>query len=199
MDQQVARTGGTSGRADAPRRLVQEIEELFQDFSEPLFAYALSFGRDSCVAQDAVQESFLRYFLVRRRGEPVHNPRAWLARVLRNYLIDESRRDARKAELHLGAGRMDPGPDPYSRARHEEVRGALRLALSPREWECLELRASGMKLKEIASAMGLRPGTVGVLLGRAARKVLRLLHESTAVRTGGDWKRDARNNAATGS
>jgi DNA-directed RNA polymerase specialized sigma24 family protein len=46
--------------------------------------------------------------------------------------------------------------------------------------DCVELRLSGMKQSEIASALGLKIGTVGVLLSRAGKKV------RAAVQPGGD-------------
>ena len=47
--------------------------------------------------------------------------------------------------------------------------------LAPRERECITLRSQGLDYSEIASAMQISIGTVGVLLSRAIRKVKRTL------------------------
>jgi DNA-directed RNA polymerase specialized sigma24 family protein len=36
------------------------------------------------LAQEALQESFMRYFMVRGEGQPIENGKAWLLRVLHN-------------------------------------------------------------------------------------------------------------------
>jgi DNA-directed RNA polymerase specialized sigma24 family protein len=43
--------------------------------------------------------------------------------------------------------------------------------LSPREIECVRLRAEGLRYEEIAGVLGLQSGTVGALLARAHKKI----------------------------
>lgn len=70
----------------APNLLEQELMPLYGEHTSALSRYAFSFARNQDGARDAVQQIFLRYFVQRRYGRQIQNPRAWLYVVLRNYL-----------------------------------------------------------------------------------------------------------------
>lgn len=146
---------------------------MYELYSGVLMRYAWTLTGDGWLAQDAVQECFLRYFALRRQGQAIDKPRAWLMAVLRNYLLDARRKrgPAENAALEAAAGRPDPLQDPYGSLRGLELEQVLAKQLSARERDCLQLKLQGMKQSEIASALGLRNGTVGVLLSRASRKL----------------------------
>src|ERR1700674_2388183 len=126
-------------------------------------------------ARDAVQEVFLRYFMERSYGRLVAHPRAWLYRVLRNYLLD--RIDSAAVRREVGSENAADLPDrnhgPEDIVRHTQRANHLRSMLSPRELECLCLRADGLSYDEAAEVLGVRPGTVSSLLTRVHKK----LHE----------------------
>jgi DNA-directed RNA polymerase specialized sigma24 family protein len=71
----------------------------------------------------------------------------------------------------------DRGQDPEQNYQDAEAVRDLRRLLSPRERECVELRAEGFSYAEIAGIMDLRPGTVGATLARAHRKFRRAATE----------------------
>ncbi|MCL6544494.1 MAG: sigma-70 family RNA polymerase sigma factor [Bryobacteraceae bacterium] len=146
---------------------------MYQRYSGALTRYARTLAGDGWLAQDAVQECFLRYLASRQVGLEIDNPRAWLAAVLRNYLLDARKRVAavENADLAAAAVVSDPAQDPFWSVQGQELERELERLLSPRERECLRLRLRGMRQREIASALGLKSGTVGVLLSRASRKV----------------------------
>ncbi|MBZ5580075.1 MAG: LuxR C-terminal-related transcriptional regulator, partial [Acidobacteriia bacterium] len=52
-----------------------------------------------------------------------------------------------------------------------EMARDLAALLTEREFACLRLRAEGLDYAEIASALGIRSGTVGALLARAQKKI----------------------------
>lgn len=159
------------------RRLPASAEEetagLYQRYSGTLTRYAWTLTGDGWLAQDAVQECFLRYLASRQEGLEIDNPRAWLAAVLRNYLLDARRRLAavENADLETAAAVSDPAQDPFWSVQGRELERSLERLLSPRERDCLRLRLRGMKQTEIASTLGLKSGTVAVLLSRASRKI----------------------------
>ena len=137
-----------------------------------LLRYAAGISRDQELAQDAVQEAFLSYFVQRSLGRAIDNPRGWLYRVLRNHVLDrlssaEARRevDALEAEQSSVPSQID------AHLLQAEAVRELRTVLTPRELECLRLRAEGLSYEEIASVLDIRSGTVGALLARVYRKV----------------------------
>jgi len=75
------------------------------------------------------------------------------------------------ADLEAAAAVSDPAQDPFWSVQGRELERELEGLLSPRERDCLRLRLRGMKQTEIASALGLKSGTVAVLLSRASRKI----------------------------
>lgn len=150
-----------------------EAARLYVQHAGELMRYARSVAADESLAAEAVQEAFLRYLTLRRDGQTILNPRGWLLRVLRNYVLDVKRRGGRAETMEFdhASGAVDSSQDPYESYRQGELANALARCLTPREKDCLELRLTGLRQAEIASALGLRTGTVGALLSRAGKKV----------------------------
>ena len=65
-----------------------ETIQAYQWHASVVLAYAHKLTRDDALAQDAVQETFLRFFIALMQGEEIQNARAWLHRVAHNYLED---------------------------------------------------------------------------------------------------------------
>lgn len=156
-------------QADA-ELLRQETLQVYREASGTLTAYARRLTADVELAQDAVQEAFLRFFLIRMQGETIRNPSAWLHRVLHNYIVETVRSSAVQAcvaldEEVLGKASVEP------KTANIEWEDTFKAMLAPREFECLKLRTEGLDYIEIANAMSIRPGTVGVLLHRVSRKM----------------------------
>ena len=153
--------------ADVPR---QETLDAYREFSEALTSYARRLTSDEGLAQDAVQESFLRFFLARMQGETIRNSSAWLHRVAHNYICEKVRSSAVQAVVSLdeeALGKAQVAPQ----TGDVEWEQAFKNLLAPREFECLRLRTEGLDYTEIAAAMSIRPGTVGALLHRVGRKM----------------------------
>jgi RNA polymerase sigma-70 factor (ECF subfamily) len=161
-----------------------EVVQLYRDCCAFLYRYGSTLTSDRGLVQDAIQECFLRYFLVRKGGQCIENPKAWLFRVLRNQVLDVLKRvDCRsKASIDEVAGMADPHQDIENGLRHVDLTRRLSMCLTDREAECLGLRVEGLSYLEMASALGVRPGTVGVLLGRAKKKVGTVLARGKEIR-----------------
>jgi RNA polymerase sigma-70 factor (ECF subfamily) len=148
----------------------------YEAFGPALLGYACQLTGSPEEAQDAVQEAFLRFFVERRYGRMIENPRAWLYLVLRNYLLDRikaapARREVPTADVDsLAAQRQD---DPEELVQQSQTAHEIAQALSDREFRCLSLRGEGLSYAEIAEAMAIRTGTVGALLARAQIKLRR--------------------------
>ncbi len=150
---------------------------LYSSQAPGLLRYAFTLNKDVCGAQDALQEIFLRYFVARTEGRQFDDPKAWLFRVLRNYLLDILKSSSVKNEVAID-GIQDPpdgGDDPERHYHRTEMARDLTRLLAPRELECVRLRAEGLKYGEIADVLDLRQGTVGATLARAHRKIRRAL------------------------
>jgi RNA polymerase sigma-70 factor (ECF subfamily) len=74
------------------------IDDLIDTHSTRLYRLAYFYLHDPEAARDAVQESFLRYI---KEGASVHNPGAWLNRVLRNGCLNVLRKKNREGWIDL--------------------------------------------------------------------------------------------------
>ncbi len=150
-----------------------EVGRLHEECSAELMAYAVSIIRNPDLALDGVQEAFLRYFVERNYGRVVEHPRAWLYRVVRNYLLDRMDTAAMKHEVGQdeAADLPDQNHGPEEMVRSAQMAQQLTSMLSPREMECLGLRADGLSYEEIGDVLGVRTGTVSALLTRVYKKL----------------------------
>ncbi len=160
---------------DAPCELTREqwIEAMVDRYERPLLAYASRlFGGDGTLAQDAVQETFLR--LCREDREAIESRvAAWLFSVCRTRVIDIRRAAGKNMKPLEDMPVIDPTPDAVSIAEGFEQRSKLaRLvdALSPRQQEVIRLRLQAdLSYREIAEITGLTITNVGFHLHAAVR------------------------------
>jgi RNA polymerase sigma-70 factor (ECF subfamily) len=149
------------------------VARLHEECGAELLAYASSISRSADASRDAVQEAFLRYFVERTYGRSIQHPRAWLYRVVRNYLLDRLGAAATKYEVDQDQATdlPDDRQGPEERLHCAQMARQLRSLLSRREIECVGLRAEGMSYEEIGQALGIRPGTVSAFLSRVHKKL----------------------------
>jgi RNA polymerase sigma-70 factor (ECF subfamily) len=171
------RTIDSSGSAHEPElaKIRLQVSGLFVEHSQALLRYALVLTRDRELAQEAVQESFLRYLLHRQTGHQVDNERAFVYRILRNWLVDHSRGLHGRATIAFErlAEWPDERQDPARPGAEQQLMQRVRAALSSREMEIVMLRADGFTYDEIAGQLQIHSGTVGSHLARATRKLRR--------------------------
>ena len=159
--------------------LEKEVTNLYEECASGLLRYGVGLALNRELAQEALQECFLRYFLSRTEGQYIENPKAWLYRVLKNYLLDRLKEAGEKNKVSMEeisdqAGHEDNPEKIYLQS--EALRNAQRV-LAPRELECLRLRVEGFGYNEIASILGIRLGTVGATLARALNKIHSLVKD----------------------
>jgi len=153
--------------------LEQELAELYGKHAATLLRYGSLFAPASEAARDAVQETFLRYFMERRSGRSIDNPAGWLYVVMRNYLLSRLKHDWQTHEMVNANLERLPAPqrDPEVMCAHSELTNKMATLLTVREMECVTLRAGGLSYQEIADVMDVRPGTVGAVLSRVQKKL----------------------------
>jgi RNA polymerase sigma-70 factor (ECF subfamily) len=168
---------------DAARELEQEVVRNYELYASALLRYGRSLAPNEDGAKDAVQETFLRYFMERRYGRQIENPRAWLYLVLRNFLFERFKKEQ---QYERAVESLDYVPDrqenPEGRLYREALARELTDTLTERERECLRLRMNGLSYAEIAEVLGICAGTVGALLARSQGKMRRLAGDQQAGR-----------------
>ena len=88
----------------------ETIEELFAALESPLLSYALRLAGDAGVAEDIVQEAFMR---LHAQFDEVREPRRWLYRTVHNLALNH-RRQAGKIVLAQPARRRRRARQPMT-------------------------------------------------------------------------------------
>lgn len=152
--------------------LEKEFEELFELLWLPVCRYLSRILNNPAAAEELAQDAMLKLYQARLDGVVVAESRAWLFRAAHNLAIDRLRQDARQSALQL------PIPEPPAGAERDLIEAerqrrfqlALRL-LSPQENHVVELRAEGLRYREIGEVLGIKIPTVVTLLERAVEKL----------------------------
>jgi RNA polymerase sigma-70 factor (ECF subfamily) len=175
----VRRLHGDVVDADTADVALAMDEDAFRGFydrtSRALWGYLSRLSGDRQVADDLLQECYYRLLKSSVAFESEHHRRNYLYRIATN-LVRDTRRGTRPlfaegidvSELEAPQGRAD------AEQRHD-VRRALG-RLKPRERALLWLAyAQGSSHTEIADVLGVKPGSIKLLLFRARRKLAALL------------------------
>jgi RNA polymerase sigma-70 factor, ECF subfamily len=162
---------------------VYALERLYDRYSALVFSVSLRVLRDTQLAEDVVQEVFLRLWRQPTSFDPERGRFvSWLMSVTRNRSLDEQRRLSRRSrsESHdEDAVRDLPGldrfDDPQLGLEIGEQRAAVRAAMTrlpPAQREVIELAYfSGLTQVEIAERTGDPLGTVKTRIRLGMRKM----------------------------
>jgi len=159
------------------------LAEIYDLYSDALFAYAFKHVGKSQVAEDLVAETFSRFLkALERGGGPKEYLRAYLYRITHNLIIDSYRREP-PPPLELEEELLsEEGADPISIVADLEdadrVRNALRL-ITPEQSQVITLRfLEGWSGPEIARAMDKSLGSIKALQHRGLAALQRILLEN---------------------
>jgi len=176
---------------DVPFEMDEDAFRAFYDrTARPLWSYLSRMTADSQVADDLLQESFYRFLRTRGHWESESHRRAYLFRIATNLVLDGRRRARRGYTVPLPDSdqREIPasGSDPAEiSVRRTDLRRAMD-RLRPRDRALLWLAyAQGHAHTEIAQTLGVKTGSVKLLLFRARRKLADILRSAPVAADGG--------------
>ncbi len=154
--------------------------ELFTALESPLLSYALRLAGDAAVAEDILQEAFMR---LQAQFNEVREPRRWLYRSVHNLALNHRRQAGKLVPLHPSGDNgapaandpADPQPLPDEQIARWEGIGLVRLSLDTlddRSRELVRLKFNDdLSYKEIAARTGLTISHVGYLLHHALKTI----------------------------
>ena len=158
----------------------ETIEELFAALESPLLAYATRLVSQFGVAEELVQEAFMR---LHAQFDEVREPKRWLYRTVHNLALNHIRDTGKIVSLELAtepggtavSETADPQPLPDEQIIRLEGIGLVRLSLETlddRSREVVRLKFNeGLSYKEIAERMSIGSGHVGYLLHHALKAI----------------------------
>jgi RNA polymerase sigma-70 factor (ECF subfamily) len=161
-------------RGGAPELLDERaFHALYLRTAAPLRAYVARTLGATTHADDIVQETFLRVLRKPLRAADDRELRAYVFRIASNLVIDHWRAHKRETTNEL----PDRGADSPDQVLRMDV-SRLFARLKPRERQLVWLaHVEGADHREIAAALGLRAGSIRVLLSRARHRFARLLRD----------------------
>ena len=151
---------------------------FYERSARPLWAYLARVSGDPALADDLMQESFVRFLGASNPGDGEVAGRRYLFRIATNLLRDHWRRP-RQASI-------EEIPEEFfvattSSAPSDLLAPALA-AMRPRERQLLWLaHAEGYSHREIAEITGLGSASIRLLLFRARRRIASLLRQQSST------------------
>ena len=150
---------------EADSTLEDELVRLMDQHERPIYNFLLALLRDTDVALDCAQDTFLRAYENLRKGKPVNGQ--WLFKVARNRAMDEFRR-RRRVQPELD--KLEQIAVHESTDRVMAVRSVME-RLSTVDREVLYLfDIAGFKTDEIGAMLGIRGSAVRQRLSRARER-----------------------------
>lgn len=161
----------------APNRGLSREERLTQmvsAYQKPLLTLCYAYLQDSALAEDAVQEAFLRAYRGMRAFREESGEKTWLTRIAINVCRDMRRsawnrhvqRDTPVEELPI------PAEGGFDQEAHDLAQGIARLPAKYREAILLRYYQA-LPLQEVARVIGLTPS----MASRRVKKACELLRD----------------------
>jgi len=170
-----------ASRSGEPSMTDDAFSGFYQRSAPALHAYLTRVSGNRTLADDLMQESYLRFLCATHPEGGEVNYRRYLFRIATNLLRDHWRRPT--------SARIDDVPEQFL-AVHDALGGVdsraildpVMARMRPRDRQLLWLaHAEGYSHREIAEITGLAAASIRLLLFRARRKIARLLREQHSI------------------
>lgn len=142
----------------------ESLAKLFESEESGLLRFAISMVRRRTVAEELVQETFLRLHPV---WAEIENPRGWIYRSLRNLALNHLRDHPNESELHEETAEDGQKAVPEELGRNEAV-GMVKLLMAEmtdEDRQLVQLKyLDDLKYQEISKRTGLSVSNVGYRL-----------------------------------
>jgi RNA polymerase sigma-70 factor (ECF subfamily) len=178
---------GSEDRALESLRTDQDVQDAYERHGSELFGFVLRALKDRHLAEEVVQEVFLRAWRSADQFDPARGAlRTWLFAIARNCVIDAANRRAARACARLDDSDDGPPPganvveaDPADRLLVSiQIEEALR-RLSPEHREAVvQVHYLGRTCAEVAGDVGVPASTMRSRLYYGVRALRLILEEN---------------------
>jgi RNA polymerase sigma-70 factor, ECF subfamily len=138
----------------------RDVREAYAAHSGELYGFAVRSLGDTGLAEEAVQETFVRAWKAGERFDPeIGSLRTWLFAILRNVVIDLGR--ARASRPRVAEGGVEPSVEPLEQALLAwQVEEAMRRIGEDHRKVLLETHFRARPYAEVAAELGVPEGTI---------------------------------------
>jgi RNA polymerase sigma-70 factor (ECF subfamily) len=155
----------------------ETFRALYDRTARPLWVYLYRRTNDAHLADDLLQETYYRFLRARPAYESESHRKNYLFRIASNLVNDSHREHRDHVELldeHSAASGKYSDPVRQSQRRTDLSRALEKL--KPRQRDALWLAyAEGSSHEEIARTLGVKVGSIKLILFRARRKLALIL------------------------
>lgn len=184
LPEALIRDAQTAVHAARPPMDSDAFAAFYERSARPLWEYLARVSGDGPLAEDLMQESYVRFLCAERApslaAEGEVAARLYLFRIATNLLRDHWRRPRAASIADVAEDFFAAAPAESQAESRAMLAPALR-QMKPRERQLLWLaHAEGYSHREIAEVTGLAAASIRLLLFRARRKIAKLLREQDA-------------------
>jgi RNA polymerase sigma-70 factor, ECF subfamily len=168
-------TVGARAQGGSPQRMDEaRFEAFYRRTAASLWSYLFRMTGDSAAADDLLQKAFFRFLRADAAFVSDDHARRWMYRTATNLALDYFRETKREQIRDAQALRQDSIATDSRELRHDMMRTFAEL--KPRERALLWLaHVEEAPHDDISEALGVKSGSVRVLLFRARKKLAELL------------------------
>lgn len=157
------------------------LRQLYRKYQKELYLYLYSLSKNREVAEDLLQETFLKALLA--LSENHTNMRAWLYMVARNLYFNYNKQEQKKVPVEDALEQVDETAEQAFAYLLEKEQSRLLYralqGLDETKREVLVLQYFGeLSQREIAAVLHLTPENVRVLAYRGKRELKKYLEEN---------------------
>ncbi len=155
----------------------QAFRQLFYHYKDRVNTVALRYTQDRLIAEEVVQDSFVRIWKNRQKLAGIENFPAWLYRIVINLSLTALQKMALEGKRKEELLSWNPAETPFGATLSDDyqLKELLKQALerlSPQQRKIFQLsRIQGISRAEIAEKLGISQATVSVHLTIALRVV----------------------------
>ena len=153
-------------------RVPPDLETLFHTHYVRIARAIAGIVKDPARAEELAVEVFLKW--ERTPAAQREASEGWLYRTAVRMALNDLRRITRRSRyenlfafMTFAAHRASPVEEAFEAQEDEERVRLVLSAIQPRQAELLLLRGNGLTYEELASALDLKPASIGTLLSRA--------------------------------
>lgn len=158
----------------------EEFAGFYERSARSLWAYVARVSGDPALADDLMQESYIRFLCAAQPMDGEVAARRYLFRIATNLLRDHWRRP-RPASIEEIPEQFFSVADQSASSDSRAILGPALKLMRPRDRQLLWLAyAEGYSHREIAEVTGLASASIRLLLFRARRKIASLLRNQTS-------------------
>jgi RNA polymerase sigma-70 factor (ECF subfamily) len=138
----------------------RDVRDAYAAHAGELYGFAVRSLGDPGLAEEAVQETFVRAWRAGERFDPeIGSLRTWLFAILRNVVIDLGR--ARAVRPRVAEGGVEPAVEPIDEALLSwQVEEAMRRIGDDHRRVLVETYYRGRPYAEVAAELGVPEGTI---------------------------------------